>query len=64
MGRATGVGNAADRFESKLDYTLTPVAGGAPTQSNATAKEDGGADASVNSALKKEAQAVVARVRK
>jgi hypothetical protein len=64
MGRATGVGSAPDRFESKLDYTLTPVAGGAPTQANATAKEDGGADASVNSALHKEAQAVVARVRK
>jgi hypothetical protein len=64
MGRAAGVGSAPDRFESKLDYTLTPVAGGAPTQANATAKEDGGADASVNSALKKEAQAVVARVRK
>jgi hypothetical protein len=64
MGRAAGVGSAPDRFEAKLDYTLTPVAGGAPTQSNATAKEDGGADASVNSALKKEAQSVVARVRK
>ncbi|MDT7540680.1 MAG: hypothetical protein QOE33_584 [Acidobacteriota bacterium] len=64
MGRAAGVGGATDRFESKLDYTLTPVAGGAPVQANATAKEDGGADASVNSALRKEAQAVVARVRK
>jgi hypothetical protein len=64
MGRAAGVGSAPDRFEAKLDYTLTPVAGGTPTQSNATAKEDGGADASVNSALKKEAQSVVARVRK
>jgi hypothetical protein len=64
MGRAAGVGGAADRFESKLDYTLTPVAGGTPTQANASAKEDGGADASVNSALKKEAQAVVARVHK
>ncbi|MDQ3906931.1 MAG: hypothetical protein M3268_01165 [Acidobacteriota bacterium] len=64
FGRATGVGAAADRFEAKVDYTLTPVAGGAPTQSSATAKEDGGADASVNSALRKEAQAVLARVRK
>jgi hypothetical protein len=64
LGRATGAGNAADRFEAKLDYTLVPVAGGAPTQSNVSAKEDGGADASVNSALKKEAQAVVSKVRK
>jgi hypothetical protein len=64
FGRATGVGAAADRFEAKVDYTLTPVGGGAPTQSSATAKEDGGADASVNSALRKEAQAVLARVRK
>jgi hypothetical protein len=64
MGRAAGVGGAADRFEAKVDYTLTPVAGGAPTQSSAAAKEDGGADASVNSALRKEAQAVQARVRK
>jgi hypothetical protein len=64
FGRATGVGAAADRFEAKVDYTLSPVAGGAPTQSSATAKEEGGADASVNSALRKEAQAVLSRVRK
>lgn len=64
LGRATGAGNAADRFEAKLDYTLVPVAGGSPTQSNVSAKEDGGADVSINSALKKEAQAVVSKVRK
>ncbi|MDT7603164.1 MAG: hypothetical protein QOF61_1161 [Acidobacteriota bacterium] len=64
LGRATGAANAADRFEAKLDYTLVPVAGGAPVQANASAKEDGGAGVSVNSALKKEAQAVVSKVRK
>jgi hypothetical protein len=64
LGRATGASSGADRFEAKLDYTLVPVAGGAPTQANASAKEEGGADASVNAALKKEAQAVVSKVRK
>jgi hypothetical protein len=64
LGRATGASSGADRYEAKLDYTLVPVAGGAPTQANASAKEEGGADVSVNSALKKEAQAVVSKVRK
>jgi hypothetical protein len=64
LGRATGASSGADRFEAKLDYTLVPVAGGSPTQSNATAKEEGGADASANAALRKEAQAVVSKVRK
>jgi hypothetical protein len=64
LGRATGASSGAERYEAKLDYMLVPVAGGAPTQANASAKEDGGADVSVNSALKKEAQAVVAKVRK
>jgi hypothetical protein len=64
LGRATGATSGADRFEAKLDYTLVPVAGGTPTQANASAKEDGGADVSLNSALKKEAQAVLAKVRK
>ncbi|MDQ3906890.1 MAG: hypothetical protein M3268_00960, partial [Acidobacteriota bacterium] len=64
FGRAAGVGSSADRFEAKIDYTLTPVAGGAPVQASVTAKEDGGADASVSSALRKEAQAVLSRVRK
>lgn len=64
FGRATGVG-AAERFEAKVEYTLTPVAGGAPlVQSNASAKEEGGADASLSAALRKEAQAVLAKVRK
>jgi hypothetical protein len=64
LGRATGAGSAAERYETKLDYTLVPVAGGAPVQANAAAKEDGGADVSLNAALRKEAQAVLAKVRK
>ncbi|MCA1642419.1 MAG: DUF4412 domain-containing protein [Acidobacteria bacterium] len=64
LGRATGATSGADRFEAKLDYTLVPVAGGAPTQAAASAKEDGGADVSLNAALRKEAQAVLAKVRK
>jgi hypothetical protein len=64
LGRATGATGGADRFEAKLDYTLMPVAGGTPTQANASAKEEGGADVSLNAALRKEAQAVLAKVRK
>lgn len=64
LGRATGATSGADRYEAKLDYTLVPVAGGAPVQANASAKEDGGADVSLNAALRKEAQAVIAKVRK
>jgi hypothetical protein len=64
LGRATGAGSAAERYEAKLDYTLVPVAGGAPVQASAAAKEEGGADVSLNSALRKEAQAVLAKVRK
>jgi hypothetical protein len=64
LGRATGASSGAERYEAKLDYTLVPVAGGAPTQAAASAKEEGGADVSVNAALRKEAQAVVSKVRK
>jgi hypothetical protein len=64
LGRATGASSGAERYEAKLDYTLVPVAGGAPTQANVSAKEEGGADISLNAALRKEAQAVLAKVRK
>jgi len=65
FGRAAGVGSAAERFEAKVEYTLVPAAGGAAlVQSNASAKEEGGAEASVSAALRKEAQAVLAKVRK
>ncbi|HVG30136.1 MAG TPA: hypothetical protein VM864_10585 [Pyrinomonadaceae bacterium] len=64
LGRATGASSGAERYEAKLDYTLVPVAGGAPTQAAASAKEEGGADVSLSSALRKEAQAVLAKVRK
>ena len=64
LGRATGVTGGGERFEVKLDYTLVPVAGGAPAQANVSAKEEGAADASLGAALRKEAQAVVSKVRK
>ena len=64
LGRATGAGDAGERFEAKIDYTLVPLAGGAPAQANVSAKETGGADVSLNSALRKEAQAVLSKVRK
>ncbi|HEX7174510.1 MAG TPA: hypothetical protein VF240_04410 [Pyrinomonadaceae bacterium] len=65
FGRAAGVGGAAERFEAKVEYTLVPASGGAAlVQSNASAKEEGGADASLSAALRKEAQAVLAKVRK
>jgi hypothetical protein len=64
FGRAAGVGGA-ERFEAKVEYTLVPAAGGAAlVQSNASAKEEGGADASLSAALRKEAQAVLSKVRK
>jgi hypothetical protein len=65
FGRATGVGGGAERFESKVEYTLVPASGGAAlVQSNASAKEEGGAEASVSAALRKEAQAILIKVRK
>ena len=64
LGRATGATSGSERYEARLDYTLVPVAGGAPAQANAAAKEEGGADVSLNAALRKEAQAVLAKVRK
>ncbi|HKP71633.1 MAG TPA: hypothetical protein VJT82_01765, partial [Pyrinomonadaceae bacterium] len=65
LGRATGAGNVSERYEARLDYNLVPVGASAPLlQANASAKEDGSPDASVNSALRREAQAVLAKVRK
>jgi hypothetical protein len=65
FGRATGVGGGAERFEAKVEYTLVPASGGAAlVQSNASAKEEGAAEASVSAALRKEAQAVLSKVRK
>jgi hypothetical protein len=63
LGRATGIGGS-DRYESRVDFKLFAVGGASQLESNATAKEDGGAEASVGSALDKEAKAVVAAARK
>jgi hypothetical protein len=63
FGRAAGVGGG-DRYESRVDFKLFAVGGASQLESNATAKEDGGAEASVGSALDKEAKAVAAAARK
>jgi hypothetical protein len=65
FGRVTGVSTpGAERYESRVDFRLTPVGGSSPQlESNATAKEEG-ADTSVGAALEREAKAVVAAARK
>ncbi|MGB8508307.1 MAG: hypothetical protein WCD76_07875, partial [Pyrinomonadaceae bacterium] len=65
FGRATGVGAmGADKTDSKIDFRLLPLAGATPLlQSSTTAKEEGD-EASAGAALDREAQAVVAAVRK
>lgn len=64
FGHATGVPTGgAEKFESRVDFHLYAVGGASQLDSNATAKEDG-AQASVSSALDREAKAVVAAARK
>ncbi|MDQ5839134.1 MAG: hypothetical protein M3379_20335, partial [Acidobacteriota bacterium] len=63
FGRAAGVGGGGDRYESRVDFRLFAVGGASQLEANATAKEDG-ADASVGSALEKEARAVAAAARR
>jgi hypothetical protein len=63
FGRAAGVGGGSDKYESRVDFKLFAVGGASQLDSNATAKESG-ADASVGSALDKEAKAVAAEARK
>jgi hypothetical protein len=64
FGRAAGIPTGgAEKYESRVDFKLYAVGGAAQLESNATAKEDG-ADASVGSALDKEAKAVAAASRK
>ncbi len=64
FGRAAGVPTGgAEKFESRVDFHLYAVGGASQLDSNATAKEDG-AEASVSSALDREARAVVAAARK
>jgi hypothetical protein len=62
FGRAAGVGGG-DRYESRVDFRLFAVGGASQLESSATAKEEG-ADASVGSALDKEAKAVASAARK
>jgi hypothetical protein len=63
LGKATGVGSGeTGKSETKLDYRLVPVGGGAPKlQSSSSAKEDTTA-ASINAALQGEARAVTGAV--
>ena len=63
FGRAAGVGGGGDRYESRVDFRLFAVGGASQLEANATAKEEG-ADASVGSALDKEAKAVAAAARR
>jgi hypothetical protein len=63
FGRAAGVGGGSDKYESRVDFKLFAVGGASQLDSNATAKESG-ADASVGSALDKEAKAVLAAAKK
>lgn len=67
FGRVTGVpipGTEEVKYESRVEFRLVPVGGGAPRlQSTATAKESN-ENGSVAAALEKEAQAVMAAARK
>jgi hypothetical protein len=65
LGRATGASDGKERHEARVEFSLVPAGSSAPLlESNATAKEDGTADAAVASALRRQAQLVAAKVRK
>ncbi|HEY9283329.1 MAG TPA: hypothetical protein VIP46_07740, partial [Pyrinomonadaceae bacterium] len=65
LGRATGASDAKPKHEARVEFSLVAAGSSAPVlESNATAKEDGTADAAVGSALRREAQLVAAKVRK
>lgn len=65
LGRATGASDAKPKHEARVEFSLVAAGSSAPLlESNATAKEDGTADAAVASALRREAQLVAAKVRK
>jgi hypothetical protein len=60
FGRATGIGSGdTGKAEAKLDFRLVPTASSSPVaQSSASAKEET-TEASLNSAIRNEAQAVI-----
>lgn len=65
MSRATGGAGGAEKYEAKIEFSLVAVGGGAPLlESNAAAKEDGPPDAALAAALRREAQLVLAKLRK
>ncbi|MGQ0763775.1 MAG: hypothetical protein ACT4OT_17410 [Acidobacteriota bacterium] len=65
FGRATGIGSGdTGKAEAKLDYRLVPTGSSAPiAQSSASAKEET-TEASLNAAIRDEAQAVIDAVRR
>jgi hypothetical protein len=64
FGRAVGAVTGSDRYESRVEFRLVPVAGGGTQlELNVTAKEEG-AEASVGAALDSEAKTVAKAVRR
>jgi hypothetical protein len=65
MSRATGASGGSEKYEAKIEFSLVPAGSSAPVlESTASAKEDGGPDAALAAAARREAQLVTAKVRK
>jgi hypothetical protein len=65
LGRATGASDVKERYEARVDYSLVAAGSSAPLiTSMATSKEDGPADAALSAAARREAQSVLAKIRK
>jgi len=65
MSRATGAADAKEKYEAKIEFSLVPVGASAPLlEANAAGKEDGTPDAALAAALRREAQLVLAKIRK
>lgn len=65
MSRATGAADAKEKYEAKIEFSLVPVGASAPLlEASAAAKEDGAPDAALAAALRREAQLVLAKIRK
>jgi hypothetical protein len=65
MSRATGGAGGAEKYEAKVEFSLVAAGGGAPLlEANASAKEDGNPDVALAAAARREAQLVLAKVRK
>ncbi|MCA1615638.1 MAG: DUF4412 domain-containing protein [Acidobacteria bacterium] len=65
MSRATGAGAGSEKYEARIEFSLVAAGSSAPLlEANAAAKEDGSPDAALAAALRREAQTVLAKVRK